>query len=296
MKILIFGDTSTWNISNFSIHNISQPIRQHIASADLVIYNLEGPIKYYNEDFKYRQNLIKNFFYKKITTVMNKTQPIVFSHPNILDLININKNSLFTLANNHIKDIGKNNLVQTVKAINNKNAYTIGYAYNEHNQISSYSHSDKFNKIKVFNYNFVGSIKHKIPIKLYDVSSNSYGACHKSFSQIKQEIKNAQKNKFTTILILHMGNELKSLQNQQIPFKHLLKLQSNITIIHHPHIYLPSQYELNNIFILGDFIFSRPKHLDPYRPSAYLEVNINNNLFQNNLITNTVNNFCLLNN
>jgi|GEM_PF-2856741 len=46
------------------------------------------------------------------------------------------------------------------------------------------------------------------------------------------------------------------------------KLNADISIVHHFHKYIKTEYERNNIFCLGDFLFNRPGKLEPKRPSA----------------------------
>lgn len=132
MKIFIAGDISNWNIDNFSIKKISKKFINYIKEADICIFNLEGPIKTKKNDgdIEYRSNKLVNFFLKTAVRLSGKKQPQVFSNQKIIDLLKINKNTIVTLANNHIKDLGKRGFLETIKIINKNKIKFLGAGEN----------------------------------------------------------------------------------------------------------------------------------------------------------------------
>ena len=104
---------------------INKEILKKIKDADYVIYNLEGPIALDNKKYflQIRTNKIKNFLFKLLMSITNNIQPIVSSNISILDLLKINKNTLVTLANNHVKDLGLNGFNDTIKLLETNEIY-----------------------------------------------------------------------------------------------------------------------------------------------------------------------------
>lgn len=269
-KLYIFGDVSTWNLTDFDVSHIDSSVRKAIETADGVIYNLEGPVA--SEEippFRFRESLIADIPFKILSRVTGKSQPLVASSSDIFQLGDLNSNTTFTLANNHTKDSGKKALLDTVHDAKSCGIESIGWAQNKGDQ---HDFHEILEDIVVLNYNWVGSYKYGLPFHLYDATVSSYGAAYLSASEIRKKVSELHSQKKSVILILHAGKELKNFEEQEIDFEAVKNIGSDITVIHQSHLYLPSRYESDNIFLLGDFIFHRPGKLDPDRPSAYLEV------------------------
>ena len=104
MKITICGDVADWNMENFNVKNIPEKYTNKIKKSDLFIANFEGPISIENSGFRTKTNKIKNKFWNLILDIFNKRQPRVYSSEKILNVFKLNKNTITTLANNHLKD------------------------------------------------------------------------------------------------------------------------------------------------------------------------------------------------
>lgn len=267
MKILITGDISTWNIGDFSVSKINTDILNKINTSDTVIYNLEGPIGNSSTGIQsFSENSFKNNLLKKINSLFDKEQPLVFSDESILNLLKQNPRTIVTLANNHIKDLGKEGFLNTISILDGN---SIGYIGGEEKDRKN-SRADISEDISVLNYNFIGK---KSSLDLYGSSKDTFGASSASLKVIRKEVEELKKEGQKIILILHIGKEMvEDISKWNLNMEEIRELNSDITVIHHPHMYIKTEYEKDNIFILGDFIFHRPDKFDPDRNTAILEV------------------------
>ena len=81
------------------------------------------------------------------------------------------------------------------------------------------------------------------------------------------------------MLIAHAGSEISIGQPRfDIDLKPYREIGADVTVVHHPHEYRFSDYEEYGIYVVGDFIFNRPGHLSPNRPSAAVEVNVSGDI------------------
>lgn len=277
MKILITGDISNRNIKNFSLENINPKYLDLIKQQDFVVYNLEGPIIDPSKDIRnlqFRENKFLNFLITSLNTLnaklYNKKQRYVYSTKEILPLLKLNENTLVTLANNHIKDYGKKAFENTLDVLKNNNIDYIGAGFNLR-ECQDY----EFNNAVFINVNWVGTSKFGIPLHLYSATKNSFGANFIPYDKLSQRIKSYRDKGKKIILIIHGGKELAKNETQLgLDLEKVNQLNSDVTIIHHPHVYVKNKFEKNNIFILGDFIFKTEKgRLYSKRNSALLEIN-----------------------
>jgi len=270
MKILIAGDISTWNIPNFDIQNLNPKIREAIKLSDSSIFNLEGPIgdpSLGNRVFS--ESKFSNLLLKKLNQILKKEQPQVFSNEKILKLLEMSRKPIVTLANNHIKDLGKAGFLNTKKILQENQIDFVG----GEEKRESKSKIDLSEEIVLLNYNLIGK---KYGLNLYGSSKKSFGASSDTFNNIKKEVIKLHKEGKKVILILHLGKEMvKDIDNWDTDLNIVKSIDADITVIHHPHIYIETEYEKDNIFILGDFIFNRPGVFDEKRKTAFLEVDIN---------------------
>jgi hypothetical protein len=272
MKIIITGDVSDWNVKNFQVGNIDEKYLELIKRANLVIYNLEGPIIGRESDkykLQIRNNAIKDFFYNILLKYTKNIQPLVSSTPNILSLLKINKKTVVTLANNHIKDGGYNGFIETINYLNSNGIIFTGGGNN-----SLVARKPlEIDGIAIINVNYVSSKKFGVLFKLYNATNNSYGGAYLNFHDIKKIIKKYRDGNTTVLLIIHGGKEMPSSYSKiGIDLEAIKRLNSNITIIHHFHKYIKTEYEKNNIFIIGDLIFKRDGYLPPERDTGLLTI------------------------
>ncbi len=189
------------------------------------------------------------------------------------------------MANNHIKDLGKKGFKNTIRELKRNKIKYIG-AMEEINEIESIY---RFEDFIFINLNLIGVKKLGIPIHLYSATKDSFGSAYVNFKRLKNIVSKYKRNGKKVVLIIHGGKQLpKNSKDLNIDFESLKNLKSDITIIHHPHIYIETKWEKENIFVLGDFIFkSKDNLLRNDRKSAFLELefkrkklNVNLNKFR----------------
>jgi len=278
MNILITGDISTDGINNFDIKNINPKFKKFIKESDLVVYNLEGPISK-SEDFakknnlQFRESKFFDSFYKLLnsynTCIKKKPQIKVFSDERILDLLKMNPNTLVTLANNHIKDLGKEGFENTIKTLEENNINYIGAGRN-----LSECKDFEFNNIVFINVNWIGAKKFNVPFHLYSATKKDFGSNYLSEKKLFERIEEYKKLGKKVVLIIHGGKELpKSKDELGVNFGCLKGLNADLIVVHHPHVYVETCYEEDNIFVIGDFIFKISNvGLSSNRKSAILEI------------------------
>lgn len=284
MKILITGDISTNNIKEFIVRNIEPRFRGFIEGADLVVYNLGGPIsrsEKFARDSKlqFRENGLVNLFYLLLYSlniyIRKKPHVKVFSGIEIFKLLKMNPNTLVTLANNHIKDLGKKGLEETLDILKENNINYIGAGKN-----LDKCKDFEFHDIIFINVNWVGVKKFSIPFHLYSATRKTFGANYLSSRELFEKIEEFKKLDKRVVLIIHGGSVLpEKIKDLSLDLEMIRNLNADITVIHHPHLYVKTKYEKDNIFVLGDFIF-QPKDvsLDLFRESAILKIYIKEGL------------------
>lgn len=297
MKILITGDISTDGIRNFDVGNLNPKFKKLIREADLVVYNLEGPISK-SEVFakanglQFRENKFFDFVYKLLnsynTYIKKKPQVKVFSDERILPFLKMNPNTLVTLANNHIKDLGKSGFKNTLSILkkNNIDYVGAGKSLNECNDF-------EFNNIIFINVNLVGVKKFKIPFHLYSATKKDFGANYLSYKKLSERIAKYKGVGKKVVLLIHGGKELpKGPENLGLDLERVRNLKADITVIHHSHVYVKNKYEKDKIFVLGDFIFkSSNKRLPLDRESAILDIRNRDEFLYSTILTVKVSGF-----
>ena len=283
-KLLITGDVSSWNIDDFCVDKITNNVFEKIKESTYFISNLEGPILNSDKKYepRYRSNYFLNFFYKSLVNIARKEQPIVFSDPKIIDLFKISENALITLANNHIKDGGREGIRSTLRYLDDNFINSIGAGCD---LVSANNHFLIDDKIVIININLISSRKYNIPFMLYNATKTDFGASYLNFADLKKRIDKERSENRIVILLIHGGNELpKNYEEIGINLELVKSVNADLTVIHHSHLYIKTKYEDDNIFLLGDFIFNRPNYLDSNRETAVLDVKYDENNFDLNLM------------
>jgi hypothetical protein len=270
MKILITGDISDWNLQGFDPGRLTQKGKQLIQSADCAIYNLEGPIQHPGipHEFKLRSNPLADRFLKLLLRSTGNVQPRVISSPSLLQLMALSPQACVTLATNHVKDIGKSGLLETLDCLRVQEIKTVGAEMTA----PLARRALPLNESTVLvNANRIASTKMGIPFNIYDATQKDFGAAYFSPPELKREIAVLHETHKHVLLILHAGMEMPpSADRLGINFDAVADLGADLTVIHHPHVYVQTENEKRNIFVLGDFIFWRPDVLPPDRPTATL--------------------------
>ncbi|MBD3249156.1 hypothetical protein GF336_03865 [Candidatus Woesearchaeota archaeon] len=271
MNILIFGDTSDWNIRDFSFEKINPKILAKIKKADYVIYNLEGLIRKKNKSYNLalRSNTVKNIFLKSLLKITGKEQPIVSSDADIISLLRLNKNTIVTLANNHIKDLGYKGYKNTVDILDQNKIQYIGAGENNRKASEDVILDDH----ALINCNFVGSEKFGIKFRLYNATRKDYGASYQTYERLRLKIRGYHAKGKKVILIMHSGKEMPDNEkDMRIDLKKIRSLDADYTVLHHFHRYISTSYEKDNIFCIGNFIFHRPGKLKDSRNDCFIGI------------------------
>jgi hypothetical protein len=273
MKILITGDISDWNIKDFSLHKLNPAYLDLIKKHDLVVYNLEGPIvDRHNKFLEFRESFFRRFFLYLLNSINNlikgKSHPYVSSTNAIVQLLSVNGNTLVTLANNHIKDYGKSGFMHTLEILEKNNINYIGAGIN-----INYCKDFQFKNIVIINVNLVGAKKAGF-FHLHKATKNDFGTNYIPINLLGRKIKNLKSDSKKVVLIIHAGKELAHCAYELgLNLDSIKNMQADVTVIHHPHIYLKTDYEDHNIFILGDFVFkSADDRLREDRETACLKI------------------------
>jgi poly-gamma-glutamate capsule biosynthesis protein CapA/YwtB (metallophosphatase superfamily) len=288
MRILITGDVSTYNINPFKASNIKPKFIDCIKNADLAVYNLEGPIVPSNlrMALSYRSNFLLHGIFKYGVKLIGKEQPIVISDESILSLLNLNRNTVVTLANNHIKDGGKKAMKYMMDLLRQEGIKYLGAGLTNSEAIQPLPVTSEHGGIVLLNLNWVSSREYFLPLRLYNATTSDYGGAYLDFNSLKKSVYELRKNFRHVILILHHGKMMiRGNKEPGIEYDKLAKLDVAAVIIHHPHVYVPNPYEKSkNIVLIGDFIFRDPNYLpDLSRPSALVTISIESERFDLNV-------------
>ena len=272
MKILFFGDVSTWNTRGFSVTNLSPLLVGEIRNADYVFFNLEGPIGLRGKEYRQelRSNRAVHLFLNGLLFIFRRRAPLVCSDESIIELFKLNKNAIVCLANNHVKDLGLQGFRDTTRLLSENKVVYIGAEEN----LGEANLPLEIQNMIFINVNYVSSEKYGIPVRLYNATHNDYGAAYMGLRELKKKIEKLKSSGKIVFLILHYGKMLAETPDKSgINFDELARLGAEVIIIHHPHVYLKTAYERNRIYVLGDFLFQAPS-LDPDRLSAFLSVEL----------------------
>lgn len=206
---------------------ISASVAEFLESHDFVVGNLECPIAHQSK--KNNENAFK-------------------ADP--MSLKEVSCFNLFSLANNHIFDCGKEGAQETIEFLNRENILNSGLLFNDKTSFNT-SVILKNKKISFFSCAVDECIKNEnknFP-KIICAQSND----------LQQHIQICSRNSDCTIVLLHGGNELVPYPEPE--FRNLclsfLNSGADVVVTHHPHI-LGGVEEHKNKFIfysLGDFIF-----------------------------------------
>lgn len=215
-----------WGLLSFNIH-------KKLEEFDFVVGNLECPIVINSSPLQ------KTSF---------KAEPESLDHLSVFDL--------FTLANNHIFDCGKNGANETLNFLKQKGFYSCGL-YEEHND----NYSIFTTKLKEKTIGFIAA---------------AVNECVKNESEIEPFVMRSEEPEFLKLIeqeskqvdylfvLIHGGNEMISFPQPSFrsSCKKIIDAGARAVITHHPHVL--GGFEIYNnkpiIYSLGDFIFDGQSH------------------------------------
>ena len=236
--------SNRWKDNNL----LSTEILEFFNNADHVVANVEGPL-YKGEDIGNRG---------------------VFFHPmdpdvsDVLEKINVD---VYSIANNHIMDVGIEGLLSTIDIAKKKGCQTIGAGINEE-KASEPVYFDEAGGIGMF---AVAYMSECVP-----ADENSPGVFRwNNMSAIENRIREIKKDNRWCIMVVHGGEEFADMPNPYTRNRYLeyLRMGADIVVGHHPHVV--ENYELFDnkaiFYSLGNFIFDTDyQRVHPYTDKGVL--------------------------
>lgn len=230
IKLFFVGDIIYHKESKEEL--LSQQLKKVINEHDIRCCNLEAPIA--------DDNILKS----------EKIGPVHYQKTQDVKTIIESGFNMFSLANNHIMDYGKEGLKKTLEILNDE--ITIGAGMNEKEVYSTYTY-----------------IKDNLKVGFISVAENGFGACVEkseygyawmNYVKVEKIIKELKKECNYIVMNVHAGAELFEypLPEIRILYKKFIDLGADFIIGHHPHI-IQGFEEYNNgviFYSLGNFIFS----------------------------------------
>jgi len=212
-------------------NNIDKKIYNFLNTNDYNIINFESPITE--------------------STITSKAALAHKSSPDSVSFIKNNiKNTIFSLANNHMMDFGRKGLIDTLNYLNKEKISFIGAGNNV---------DEALNYIILGNKIKIGIISFQYKENMI-ASKKTAGTAHDKHSKlIKHKIKEL-KNKVDWIVVIYHGGE--EFINTPMPYtrrkyKKILSWGADIIVAHHPHTVQGYEKIKNKMifYSLGNFIF-----------------------------------------
>lgn len=275
IHITITGDVSDWNIPQFTLERIPLMFRRIIEASDLFVCNLEGPIKVADNypGLELTEHRHLNKFFVTILKMIKKKQPIVYSSPSIVQLLSLCTESCAVLANNHIKDLGRQGVSDTIELLRAHRVSYLGAGENRRQANTHLRLRIKGKDIFILNYNYVGLRKYGLYANIYGATENGFGAAYLPPNAIRSSIKGmrAISPDAFVLLIIHAGRAMANrLEHTEINYSMFERLGAHCVVFHHSHKFFGSP--TGKSFFLGDFVFLHHETLSESRPGGFVEL------------------------
>lgn len=209
-------------------------VAERLSSVDIAVANLEGPI-----------------------SSRGKNQGSIYSfraNPEVIEGIQYAGFDLFSLANNHILDWGREALEDTMSILSSSGIYFSGAGKN-------YEEANKLTIINRKGY-LIGflSFTNLYPKTLF-ATDEKPGISEYDEKKILERVAFAQNDVDIVVILLHWGNEYET--NSSISQKkfgrELIDAGADIVVGHHPHVVQEIEKYKNGIiaYSLGNFVFDQ---------------------------------------
>lgn len=223
-------------LENNSPGYIFEETSDFIKSHDLALCNLECVISTKGIPIP------KQYTFRADTSVLNGLKASGFN--------------IYSLANNHTIDFGRDALIEMKELLEENNFYTVGAGENQTEALKPLIVRIKDISIAIFaNLNF--------PLESYVYLEDLAGPCQASIEELTEEIKEIKEKVDFIIVSFHWGREFDPYPtNIQIENAHkTIEAGADLIIGHHPHV-IQSIEKYNDKFIiysLGNFVFDQQK-------------------------------------
>ena len=220
-------------VPNHGYQSLFQYVRPYLKQSDYITGNLDQPIT-------------EGENYPKADKLMH-----ISTSPEVAKVLKEEGFTTVNLANNHMKDFGKQGILDTLRAFQNENVGTVGAGYNlEDASAVSYQ---TIRGIKIATLGFSDILP-----KDFRALSNRSGVAPADPNLFFYDVAKAKKNADLVIVHMHWGKEYDSTYHprQQDLGRSLIDAGADIVIGHHPHVLEPVEvYKHGVIFYsLGNFI------------------------------------------
>lgn len=282
IRIVVTGDVADWRIPDFSFQNIPEPLLGLIRSADLLVTNLEGPIRSggrYSPPWLH-PNAVLNLLLSGAVRVIGKRQPVVSSTPRILDLIGQGRHNCVCLANNHAGDLGARGIRDTRRILDERGLPCLGAGMNRRQANGHALLRVGGWPIAVLNYNYVGIRRGPLFLNVFGASGRSAGAAYLPRRGVRREIHalRQQVPGVWILLVVHAGRAqagrsvAPEIDDAGVDDAAFERLGADCVIFHHSHAFLGTRS--GRSFFLGDFVFAHPGSLPEDRLGGFVEITL----------------------
>lgn len=202
-----------------------------IKGADLSVVNFEGTVRSHAQ-------------------ILKKTGPILEASPSSIKVLAKSGFNLLTLANNHIMDLGRDGMENTIKVSKSANLEVTGIGYSLNEARKPFYTKIKNKRIAVLNF-----AENEFSI----ANENMAGANPLNLVNNYYDIKTAKSNADFVIVVAHGGHEGYSLPSPRMKntYRFFIDAGADAVIGHHTHCFSGFEtYGSAPIFYsLGNFVF-----------------------------------------
>lgn len=277
IRLVVTGDVSDWNIPDFSVTRLPEEIRATIASADLFVPDLEGQIDAGGvyPRFTLGPSPLAAPLIELALRGLGKLQPRVSSSPAILDLLELGKRTCVVLANNHVKDLGRAGLVDTLALLRERGLGHVGAGVNRRQANAPARLEVEGKPFVILAYNYIGLRRSGLFLNLYGAGRKSHGAGYLPLRSIRARIRRLRTEApgAFVLLVLHAGRvSARSVETTNIPYRKLEEVGADCVVCHHSHRHFGQVSP--RCFLIGDLVFSHPGEggLAEDRPGGFVEL------------------------
>lgn len=249
MKILLAGDLVV--NQPYQCKNISQSVIDLFESVDYRIVNLEAPVT----DSK-----------EKITKVGPHLRAHEKSTADVLKQLDVN---CVTLANNHIRDLGDQGVMDTIEFCKKMDISTVGAGANLADASRTMYIETKHGKIALVNI---------AENEWCNATEWSGGANPMDLIDNAKQIQNAKKEADWVFVIIHGGHEYYNLPSprMQKQYRYYAEQGADLVVAHHTHCI--NGFEVYNevpiYYSLGNFLFTKESVHEDWYQGLVLEIEI----------------------
>lgn len=277
VKIIVTGDVSDAGLPPLDVTRIPEDIRTLIQSSDLLVANLEGPIKLAGAYPARRlsNHRLLDALLRLGLRAARKNPVLVCSTPKMVDLFALAPHACVTLANNHINDLGPRGLLETLAWLDQHQLPHVGAGPDR-----AAANAPRWLRIRgkpvvVLNYNFVGISKFGLFIDLHGATRDRPGAAYLPVRQIRQVISRirAESPEAFVLLVIHAGRvTAQELHDTGVDHESFERLGAHCVVFHHSHQWFGTP--TGRSFFLGDLVFRQPTGTLSERLGGLLELNV----------------------